>query len=111
METTRQQENENSEPRLGMGATWYLGSDRYAFTVIAILKPKVVVLQRDTMVCISKDEMTSENQKYEFHHDPKGETVTVSQRKDGLWRKQGETVTRGDYFKIGERRGYSDPGF
>ena len=102
-----------TEPTLtvGTGVTYYCGSDRYAYTVIEFLSPTKLVVQQDTATLVSKNEKTGESQKYTFAPNPNGQVVDISLRKNGLWYPVGEKVIRGCYYKPGDRRQYSDPGY
>ena len=102
-----------TEPTLtvGTGVTYYCGSDRYAYTVIEVLSPTKLVIQEDVDTLVSKNEKTGESQEYTFAPNPNGQVVDISLRKNGLWYPVGEKVIRGCYYKPGDRRQYSDPGY
>ncbi len=74
-------------PRAGMGATYNCGSDRYAYTVIEVVSETCAKLQSDTRP---------------------NKVVEVSLRRDGRWRKVGDTM-KGLTYTLGERDSYIDP--
>lgn len=98
-------------PFVGMGVTYYCGSDRYAYTVISVLTPTKLVVQQDTATLVAQDQPSGENQVYTYARNPNGEVVDISLRKDGYWRQVRTNRIRGSYYKLGERRYYSDPCF
>jgi hypothetical protein len=94
---------------VGTGATNGVGSDRYPYTVVEILSPKRVVLQADEYKRIDSNGL-SESQRYDFRRNDSGAKVTVSLRKDGVWRRVGESMG-GSRYHLGHRDAYSDPSF
>lgn len=95
---------------VGMGVTEYVGSDRYPYTVVEILSPKRIVVQRDNFRR-TDNRGFSEQQDYVYEPDPNGSRYTITLRKNGLWYKVGEQMYRGGGFWVGERRAYQDPSF
>ncbi len=94
----------------GTGATMSVGSDRYPFTVVKILSPKRVVLQADDYKRTDSNGF-SESQQYDFRRDDTGAQTIVSLRKDGSWRRVGESLHGGSRYHLGHRTAYSDPSF
>jgi len=96
-------------PTVGMGATYFVGTDRYPYHVKEVISAKEVVLQgahgRRT-----DNNGQSESQQYEITPNPEGETVTVTLRKNGRWIKKGEPLGRSCYL-LGEAQKYLDPSF
>jgi len=77
-----------TKPEIGMGATYSIGSDRYAYTVVEILrKGRTLLIQRDV---------------------PNGQVVTATLRGDGQYRPRGSKC---GHVALGVRRTYMDPGF
>ena len=96
-------------PSVGMGCTEVLHSDRHACTVIEVLSPKRVRVQRDTAVRTDSNGM-SDCQSWEFTPNPKGRTQVVSLRKNGRWCPVGETSDSTPYI-MGYRSEYYDYSF
>lgn len=93
-------------PEVGMGATILSFSDRHAATVVEILTPKKVVIQRDNAKRTDSNGM-SESQDYEFTPDPNGAKIIITLRKNGRWLEQkGSTVVN-----LGRRSAYHDFSF
>lgn len=78
---------EGPEPEVGMGATEIGWTDREAYTVIEVLSPKRIVIQRDRAIRVDQNGM-SESQSYQFERNPLGRTFIVTKRKDGKWKIQ-----------------------
>lgn len=97
-------------PFVGMGVTYYCGSDRYAYTVIEVLNRAKLVIQQDSATRVSQDQSQGEDQAYTYARNPHGEVVDISLRKDGSWRQVGMARNRGSY-KLGERRYCKNPSF
>ena len=108
--TNRMGEMVNVEPKVGMGATINMHSDRHAATIIEILSPTRIRVQEDKAELVKGSRM-SESQEYEFFPNPKGSISTFSKRKNGLWIKQGHERQLGTSLTIGERDEYYDPSF
>lgn len=104
----------SATPEVGMGATEVMWTDRHAYTVVAVLSPRKVVVQRDTATRTDRDPRTGlpyygDSQSYDFAPDPDGRTVAVSLRKDGRWRQVGGSG--GSVFVIGHRSEHFDYSF
>lgn len=110
---------EQPEPEVGMGATYFAWTDRYALTVVEI-KGSVVVLREDRAIRTDKNGM-SDDQSYRYESDPEGKEYRVK-LKDGVWRRMGYVWVDsvGDYrwrmlpkgqggsISFGARRAYHD---
>ena len=94
-------------PEIGMGATQLLYSDRHAFSVIKIVSPKKIVVQRDKVTRTDSNGM-SESQDYNFEPNTEGMTATLTLRKNGRWVVEGEDLWSGSSFSIGNRSEYYD---
>ena len=77
-------------PEIGMGCTYYIGTDTYDYTVIGVINEKKCVLER--VWCGNKVER-----------------VFISQRKDKRWREVRSSS--GGWYELGIRSCYADPGF
>jgi len=94
-------------PEAGMGATNVCYSDREAYTIVEVLTPRKIIVQRDKATRTDSNGM-SEMQKYNFESDPNAPKVVVTKRKDGRWLRQ---KTDHDVFVIGSRQEYYDFSF
>jgi hypothetical protein len=92
------------KPQIGQEATRYVGSDRYACTVIDVTPSgKTVYVQDDTAIRTDNNGQ-SEYQEYRYERNPAGTFTTFRLTKSG-WR------TRGQRLFIGERDHYYDYSF
>lgn len=94
----------SNKPKVGMGATIVLWTDRKAYTIIEVSKSgKSIVIQRDE--AIRKDSFgMSDSQKYEFRSDSNGVTESVRSYK-GKWKSRiGKVI-------VGIREEYYDYSF
>lgn len=96
----------SSIPYVGMGATQFVGSDRYPYTVIEVTDRDHVVVQRDQYKRTDSNGL-SESQEYEYTSDPQGQTHSIVY-KDHYWR---ERKHRDNVFQVGSRRAYRDPSY
>lgn len=98
------------EPKIGMGVTQVMWSDRHPYTIIEISgSGRRMVIQADTAIVVSGNRADG-SAEYEYERNPTGEKLVISRRKDGVWRQSGSG--RGSsHFAIGIRREYYDPSF
>lgn len=73
-------------PAVGDKMTFIIGSDRYVHTVKSVISAQRVALGDGE------------------------DSVVVSLRKDGKWRRAG-TTQRGGYYVVGDKGEYRDPSF
>lgn len=85
-----------------MGATWYLGSDRYPYTVIQIKGPKTLVLQEDKTVRTDSNG-NSDPQQWVYTKNPEGARLVVTLRQNGYWVPRRSDMSRGSYVVLGHR--------
>ena len=104
--------SEKTTPKVGMGVTQCIGSDRYPFTVIEVSENlKTVVIQLDTYSRTDSNGL-SESQEYEFSRNSDGEKITLTLRKNGCYVQKGQPMRGSGYFyRIGTRSAYRDPSF
>jgi hypothetical protein len=100
-----------SDIKVGDGATYHCGSDRYPFTVIRVISGTRLVLQEDRATRVDKTGPYTESQEYTYDRDENGKLVTVSRRKNGGWYEVGQPVSVGLRYSIGHREAYQDPHF
>jgi hypothetical protein len=97
-------------PEIGMGATRLGWSDRNAFTVIDILSPKEIRVQRDRAKRVDNNGM-SDCQTWEFQRDPEGSIYHLTLRSNGSWTQKGCGRKASDGWVIGLREEYFDFSF
>lgn len=95
--------------KVGDGATYSIGSDRYPLTIVEIVSDRKVILQRDNYRRTDKNGL-SESQTYEYTPNPEARRVVVTKRKNGGWYEQGQSIGSGRY-SLGVRRAYQDPSY
>lgn len=98
-------------PKLGTGATYSVGSDRYAATVVAVSKSgHQVTLQDDKATMVNADGLGwYGQQEYTYEADPNGRTRIVTRRRTGEYRIAGYKSS--GFVTFGTRRQYRDPSF
>jgi hypothetical protein len=102
------------EPTAGMGATYLAWSDRYAYTVVDVMRfksgPKAgqvksVIATRDIATRTDLNGR-SESQSYEYETNPNAKREVFTLRKSGRFQASG-----GGVLAIGARREYYDYSF
>lgn len=89
---------------IGTGATEYVGSDRYPYTVIAVDQAKkLIVVQSDNCRRMDKNGM-SEIQEYQYARNHEGRIYILKQYKDHSWRSAPKSTP----FSFGVRQCYYD---
>lgn len=97
-------------PTVDMPATYGIGSDRYAATVIEVSKNgKRVKIQFDESKPADGFDYYG-NQVYTHERNPSGRTMEFSWRERGVWVEVRAPKAIG-YLSLGFRDKYSDPGF
>ena len=95
------------EPKVGMGATVILYTDRHACTVIKVSDSKKTFwMQRDNAKRTDNRGM-SEDQDWEYTPNPKGAVYEVRKNRKGVWKTIGSKMT----VRLGEREEYYDFSF
>ena len=99
------------EPKVGMGATLVVGSDRYPYTIIIVSENKKTIWATpDGYKPTSRhDYYGTQDYIYTTVINATAEEFTL--RKNGRWVKKGESLHTGLGLHIGERRAYQDPSF
>jgi len=94
-------------PVRGDGATWGVGSDRYAGTVIGVsASGHRVLVQADVARVVSGGEHDG-SARYKYERNENGRILIFTRRKNGVYRMQGWKTTGGVSF--GVRCAYRDP--
>jgi len=96
-------------PEVGMGVTELMYSDRYAGTIIAVLSPRRIRVQRDKVTRTDKNGM-GDAQEYSYEPDPNGGTQILTLRKNHSWVAEGDSMG-GDRWALGYRDEFFDFGF
>lgn len=109
----------------GMGATMYVGSDRYAMVVVDVIsdkKIKVTYLDDDYDKLVEKDGIDYLPEEYLNHYREFGEydpilghshglLHTYTLRKNGRWMPMGSEMWGTCSIHIGKANNYMDPSF
>lgn len=99
------------EPKVGMGATIIMYSDRHACTVVAtFVSGKTVQVKQDKAIRTDENGM-SEAQSYRYEPNPSAKLREFSKRKNGQWVEVGQSQNNGPTLMIGERDEYHDYSF
>ena len=91
----------------GMGATYGIGSDRYAVTVVAVSPTGRKVTTRDDRATRLDKNGMSEDQSYAYERDPRGGERTFYRDAGGRYGNK----THGGHLALGVRRAYHDYSF
>lgn len=98
-------------PKVGMGATVLMWTDRTPATIIEVSPSgKTLKAQEDDAKRVDSNGM-SDAQQYEYTPNPEGYTTTFTLRKNGSWVRQGESMNTGQRLRIGSREKYYDFSF
>jgi hypothetical protein len=100
----------SSKPKAGEGATLYVGSDRYAYTVERVSDSGKTCWIREDDAVRTDNNGQCEVQKYEYKQNPTGELIRcfLNQRKEWVaTRRYGCKCP----VRFGERSAYRDPCF
>lgn len=97
-----------NHPSVGDGATYSVGSDRYAGTVIEVSKSGHRVVVQNDIAVAKHDNPYTESQEYEYSPDPNGRIKVFTRRKNGIYRVQG---WKHGACWFGYRAQYEDPHF
>lgn len=107
-------------PEIGMGVTMMGWTDRYAGTIVEILKGgKYITVRTDTAKRVDKNGM-SECQEYEYTPNPDGALYYFKKNKDGCWVEGNVNPATGRFkqcqgggrgLRLNERRAYHDYSF
>jgi len=92
-------------PKVGMGVTEVMYSDRHPYTVVAILSPRRIKVQPDKATRIDHNGY-SESQEYKYEPQPDSPSVILRLNKHGKWKREGDP--QGATYLIGVREEYYD---
>ena len=91
--------------RPGVGVTELLYSDRSAFTIVEVISPKRIRIQRDRVL------EWSDHYGVKFAHAQGGAMYYLSLRKNGRWVQSGHPMNSSIRWAVGTRQEYRDPHF
>jgi len=98
-------------PEVGMGATYGIGSDRYAATVVAVSNNgREIEVQEDQATPTDKHEFFGQ-QDYTYTRNPEAPRMKFSLRRNGRWIRSGESMRGGMSLGLGHRSQRIDPSF
>ena len=94
-------------PEVGMGASEFVGSDRYPYSVVSIVSPRECVVRLHGYKADPTKEGGMGHQNWVVADQPSGQPRTVTLRKDGKWRIKGLRTRRNDsFFLLGRQEVY-----
>ena len=100
------------EPRIGMGATIILYTDRKASTVISVVKAGKELTVREDIATRTDDNGVSDmGQTYGYAENRFGREWVFTLRRNGQWVAKGDGLRTGVRLRLGERDHYHDYGF
>lgn len=100
------------KPAVGIGCTMAAGSDRYPWTIHAIISDKAFFASQDSYKRIDENGPYSEAQEYSYSNDDQKRPqnwIKFTLRNDGRWHEG--TRKSGAVLYVGSRRAYLDPCF
>lgn len=101
------------EPKVGMGATIVMYSDRYAATIVTIARVSGIdrVHVREDIVTRIDNNGMSECQDYAYAPNPNAPVQVFTLRNTGRYVKMRQPTNGGTHLLIGVRDHYTDPSF
>jgi hypothetical protein len=103
-------ESKSNSPEIGMGVTECCWSDRHAYSVIDVISPREIVVQRDHAQRIDNYGM-SDCQTWEYSNNPEGNICTLTLRKNGRWIRKGFGQKNSSGWIVGKRDEHYDYSF
>src|ERR1700675_5209954 len=103
--------NEITKPVVGKGATLFVGSDRYPYTVVEVVNENKCFVQADNCKVVKGSEHDG-SAEYEYTSDPYAFKFVIKRNKKNPYRWYsigGASV--GNLVCVGSRRRYYDPSF
>lgn len=102
--------NAQSQPEIGMGVTYSIGSDRYPYTVVEIVNHRTIKVQEDIFKRTDENGF-SESQTYEYSRNKNAPLKILTLRKNGRWVQKGNSLEDPGRYWVGQRNAYQDPSF
>jgi hypothetical protein len=100
----------SNAPEIGMGVTECCWTDRHAFTVVDVISPTEILVQRDNAKRVDKNGM-SDCQTWEYEQNPEGAIYHLTLRKNGKWIQKGQGLKSGRPWLVGTRDEHYDFSF
>lgn len=97
-------------PQIGMGVTECCWSDRHAYSVIDVISPREIVVQKDCATRIDNNGM-SDSQTYEYSRNPEGNIAVLTLRKNNRWIRKGCGQKNSSGWIVGKRDAHFDFSF
>lgn len=101
-------------PAVGMGATYCIGSDRYAGTIVHVSPSgREVSFQKDhaTNIAPPEERCIGGTQDYSYEPNHFADVRVYTLRKNGRWVLKGCSMVGFGTLSIGARNHYMDPSF
>ena len=101
-------------PVIGMGATYCIGSDRYAGTIVYVsASGRSVFFQKDHAINIAPPEERCLGGSQEYRYEPNihADVEVYTLRKNGRWIQKGCGLVGYGHLSLGKRNHYMDPSF
>ncbi len=95
------------DPIIGIGATYCIGSDRYAGTIVYVSANKGLIRVRDDHAIRTDDNGMSDAQEYKYEPNEEGEVRTFYRNRLGGYGNK----RRGGYCAVGVRDHHHDYSF
>lgn len=92
-------------PEIGMGVTEYHFADHYPYTVVKVHGAKSIDVQADNYYADPESTKGVGHQDWIIEPNPNGYIFTITLRKDGKWRRKGESI-KSPAFIVGKRSHY-----
>ena len=101
------------KPKVGMGATYVIGSDRYPYEIIEVSKSGKAIWIRSMSTKPNADHGgIYGRQSYDYFSNPNGKIIKATLRKNGKFIIEGNTIrSRCGQIVIGYADYYQDPHF
>lgn len=103
-------------PEVGMTATMYVGSDRYAMVVTKVITPKKIHVNH--LFDMHEDKLIIGPTGIEYlpgelvkHYSSHPDYIVYTYRKNGRWMPQGQGCWGTCSIHLGEAENYRDPSF
>lgn len=106
--------SQQPEPKIGMGCTELMYTDRYAYTIVGVKKKDGKTVEIEVVQDFYRrtdNNGQSESQTYEYIRNHEGAKEIVTLRRNGRWVRKGQNLWNGTTFAIGHRETYIDPSF
>lgn len=113
MSAINSNQNQTQQPYVGMGVTYGIGSDCYPYSISRVISPKKVAIRPHIHRPDPDKPQGYEHNNWIINPYPiKDSTETIiSLRKNGRWKRVGDSMKDPGGFFLGRMRFYQDPSF